>query len=63
MKDIPVFTTENGAASLILREIPYRKRAHIRLQATREPEALLEEWQKVLAHQATSFTSSYWTIP
>lgn len=43
MKDIPVFTTENGAASLILREIPYRKRAHIRLQATREPEALLRE--------------------
>ena len=43
MKDIPVFTTENGAASLFLREIPYRKRAHIRLRATQEPEALLRE--------------------
>ena len=43
MKDIPVFTTEHGAASLFLREIPYRKRAHIKLQATQEPEKLLEE--------------------
>ncbi len=43
MKDIPVFTTEHGAASLILREIPYRRRAYIRLQDSREPEALLQE--------------------
>ncbi len=43
MRDLPVFTTEHGAASLILREIPYRKRAHIKLQATQEPEALLSE--------------------
>ena len=38
-----VFTTENGVASLFLREIPYRKRAHIKLQATQDPQALLEE--------------------
>lgn len=43
MKDIPVFTTEYGAASLFLREIPYRKRAHIKLQASQEPGKLLEE--------------------
>ena len=43
MKDIPVFTTEHGVASLFLREIPYRKRAHIKLQSTQEPEKLLEE--------------------
>ena len=43
MKDIPVFTTEHGAASLFLREIPYRKRAHIKLQDSQEPEKLLEE--------------------
>jgi len=43
MKDIPVFTTEYGVASLILKEIPYRKRAHIKLQATQEPDKLLEE--------------------
>ncbi len=43
MKDIPVFTTEHGVASLFLREIPYRKRAHIKLQATQDPEQLLQE--------------------
>ena len=43
MKDIPVFTTEYGVASLFLREIPYRQRAHIKLQSSLEPEKLLEE--------------------
>ena len=43
MRDIPVFTTEYGAASLFLKEIPYRSRAHIKLQSTLEPEKLLEE--------------------
>lgn len=43
MKDIPMFTTENGVASLFLREIPYRKRAHIKIQATQNPEELLQE--------------------
>lgn len=43
MKDIPVFTTENGAASLFLREIPYRRRAHIKIQSSEDPLALLEE--------------------
>ncbi len=32
MKDIPVFTTDWGIASLGLREIPYRSQAYIRLQ-------------------------------
>ena len=31
MKDIPMFTTPYGAASLILKEIPYRKEAYIRV--------------------------------
>ena len=43
MRDFPVFTTEHGAASLILKEIPYRKEAYIRIQSTQEPEKLLEE--------------------
>lgn len=43
MRDFPVFTTEHGAASLILKEIPYRKEAYIRIQNTQEPEKLLEE--------------------
>ena len=32
MRDIPVFTTEYGVASLILREIPYRREAYIHIQ-------------------------------
>ncbi len=43
MKDIPVFTTQYGIASLILREVPYQQTAYIRLQATDKPECLLEE--------------------
>lgn len=43
MQDFPVFTTEYGVASLFLREIPYRGRAHIKIQSSQEPEKLLEE--------------------
>ena len=43
MKDIPVFDTEHGIASLFLSEIPYRQRAHIKIQSSLEPEKLLEE--------------------
>lgn len=43
MRDIPVFTTEYGVASLALREIPYRKEAYIRIQFTDQPKKLLEE--------------------
>ena len=43
MKNIPVFTTEYGVASLILKEIPYREEAYIRLQDAYEPEKLLLE--------------------
>lgn len=32
MKDIPIFPTEHGVASLILREIPYRQEAYVRVQ-------------------------------
>lgn len=43
MKDFPLFTTENGAASLILKEVPYRGEAYIQIRSTQAPEALLEE--------------------
>jgi ribosomal protein S18 acetylase RimI-like enzyme len=43
MKDIPVFTTEYGAASLVLKEIPYLQTAYITLQHSLEPEKLLQE--------------------
>lgn len=43
MKDIPIFTTDNGVASLFLQEIPYRKRAHIKIRSSLSPEAFLDE--------------------
>lgn len=43
MRDFPVFTTEYGVASLILKEIPYQGTAFIILRDSLEPEKLLEE--------------------
>lgn len=43
MKDFPVFTTEYGVASLILREIPYRQEAYIIIHSSEMPEELLAE--------------------
>ena len=43
MKDIPMFTTEYGVASLILKEIPYKATAYIKVRSTDEPEKLLAE--------------------
>ena len=43
MRDIPMFTTENGVASLVLRAIPTQGVAYVHLQSSLTPEALLEE--------------------
>jgi len=43
MKDFPMFTTQFGIASLILKEIPYRGEAYIIIQDTQQPEQLLQE--------------------
>lgn len=43
MKDFPVFTTENGVASILLKEVTYRQTAYIRLQSSQNPQALLSE--------------------
>ena len=43
MKDFPVFTTENGVASIVLREIPYRGEAYITIRDSLQPDALLSE--------------------
>lgn len=43
MRDIPIFDTEFGVASLILKEIPQRETAYIILRDSLEPEKLLEE--------------------
>lgn len=43
MKNIPMFTTEAGIASLILEEIPYKKVAYIRIHSSSSPEVLLND--------------------
>ena len=43
MRDFPMFTTEYGVASLILKEVPYREEAYIIIQSTEQAEQLLEE--------------------
>ena len=43
MRDIPVFTTEYGVASLVLREIPYRQEAYICIRSSCQPEELIAE--------------------
>lgn len=43
LKDIPVFTTQNGAASLVLRQIPYTAAAYVRVQSTQAPQDFIAE--------------------
>lgn len=43
MRDFPVFTTEFGVASLVLKQIPYQGSAYITILDSLEPEKLLEE--------------------
>lgn len=43
MKDFPVFDTEYGIASLVLKEIPYKGIAYIIFREAWEPESLLKE--------------------
>lgn len=43
MKDIPMFTTEYGIASLSLKQIPYRGEAYIRIVDALRIDALLKE--------------------
>ncbi len=43
MRDFPVFTTQFGAAGLVLREIPYKGIAYITIHDSLQPKELLEE--------------------
>lgn len=43
MRDFPMFTTENGVASLVFREVPYRGIAYIIIRSSESPEKLLKE--------------------
>lgn len=46
MNDIPVFTTQYGSASLVLREIPYKEEAYIRVLGADDADSLLKECEK-----------------
>ena len=43
MRDFPVFTTENGVGSLVLREIPYSGIAYVTIQDSSFPTEFLQE--------------------
>ncbi len=43
MRDIPMFTTELGVASLVLSQIPYTQKAYIRIQDSCNGEEFLQE--------------------
>lgn len=43
MHDIPVFTTDNGVASLTLKEIPYKNEAYIKMHDACDPDQLLKD--------------------
>jgi len=43
MRDFPVFTTENGVGSLVLKEIPYRGIAYVTIHDASSPDAFLNE--------------------
>ena len=47
MKDFPMFTTEYGVASLLMKEIPYKETAYIIIQSSQEPEELPAQWRFV----------------
>lgn len=61
MKDIGIFPTAFGVASLILREIPYRQEAYIRVQAVQDGklECLLKECAEFC--RACGAERIYWT--
>lgn len=43
MRDFPMFTTENGVASITLKEVPYKGIAYIKIQSSQRPEDFLKE--------------------
>ena len=55
MKDIPVFTTENGVASLTLREIPYSRKAYFRIQSASDAAMLIKECVEYLEKGAIHY--------
>lgn len=61
MRDFPVFTTEYGVGSLVLKEIPYRGAAYITIRDSAQPEEFLAEctaFCKVVGAQTIYATGS-----
>ena len=48
MKDIPVFDTETGVSTLILKEIPYKQIAYVKLQSV-QPDGLKEHLRECVS--------------
>lgn len=48
MRNIPFFTTENGVATLVLKEIPYKGEGYILVHGANKMEALLAECAELL---------------
>lgn len=48
MKDIPVFDTETGVSSLILKEIPYKQIAYVKVQSV-QPDGLEEHLRECVS--------------
>ena len=46
MKNIPVFSTEFGVGTLILREIPYKEIAYVKIQSSETPAAFVDECRR-----------------
>jgi hypothetical protein len=43
MRDFPIFATDNGAGSVILKEVPYTGKAYIKIASAEDAAAFLEE--------------------
>lgn len=48
MKDFPLFTTDQGVSSLILREVPYRQEAYIHIQSV-QPDGFKEHLRECVS--------------
>ena len=48
MKDIPMFDTETGVSSLVLKEIPYKQVAYVKVQSV-QPDGLKEHLQECVS--------------
>ena len=48
MKDIPIFDTDTGVSTLLLKEIPYRQTAYVKVQSV-QPGGLREHLEECVS--------------